>query len=137
MEREDYPMDMSKLPLNQKTTVIAQRFIIAVANRINENEVIITYINLENHKEVLRIREDIGRGSQVLDYLDPEYWKIYADGNYITDFDLSIFQDMEVKIKVTTYDKSLEIVGFENKANIQKKKQNGKEREKGIVNDVK
>ncbi|WP_234572282.1 hypothetical protein [Rhodohalobacter sp. 614A] len=128
---------MSKLPLNQKTTVIAQRFIIAVANRINENEVIITYINLENHEEVLRIREDIGRGSQVLDYLDPRYWKIYADGNYITDFDLSIFQDMEVKIKVTTYDKSLEIVGFENKANIQKKKQNGKEREKGIVNDVK
>lgn len=129
---------MSKLPLNQKTTIVAQKFIIAVANRINKDEAIISYINLENHKEVLRIREHIGTGSQILKYLDPAYWKIYADGKYITDFHLSSFQDMEVKIKVTTYDKSLEIVGFVNQIPEKRNPIEGEEAKgKNVIDQVK
>lgn len=108
-------MDLSKLPLNQKTTIIAQKFIIAIAKRTSNCEVIISYVNLENHEEVLRILQQINKGSQVLQYVDPEYWKIYADGNYVTDFDLSVFKDLEVKINVITMDKSLEIGSFYNK----------------------
>lgn len=131
-------MDMSKLPLNQKTTIIAQKFIIAVAKRINKDEAIISYVSLENHKEVLRILEHIGSGSQILKYVDPTYWKIYADGKYITDFTLSSFRDMEVKIKVTTYDKSLEIVGFENEAPGESHPDEGEEANKiNVVDQVK
>lgn len=108
-------MDISKLPLNQNTTIIAQKFIIAIAKRINNDEVIISYINLEKHEEVLRLLERIETGVQILHYVAPRYWNIYADGKYISDFDLSLFQDLEVKIKVNTLDKSLNILNFKNK----------------------
>lgn len=108
-------MDISKLPLNQKTTIVAQKFIIAIAERISNDEVIISYINLEKHEEVLRLLQRIETGAQLLRHLEPSYWNIYADGKYIADFDFSVFNDLEVKIKVNTLDKSLEILSFNNK----------------------
>lgn len=108
-------MDISKLPLNQKTTIVAQKFIIAIAERISNDEVIISYINLEKHEVVLRLLQRIETGAQLLRYLEPGYWNIYSDGKYISDFDLSLFHDLEVKIKVNTLDKSLEILSFNNR----------------------
>ena len=108
-------MDFRKLPLNQKTTIIAERFLIAVAKRANKSEAVVSYINLRSQKEVLRVKQQIDNDSQILEYIDSDYWDIYADGNYISNYDFSIFHDLEIKVKVNTRAKSLEILGFNNR----------------------
>ena len=125
-------MDASKLPLNKKRTIIAQKFIIAVAKRINSNEVIISYINLKDHEEVLRVLQKIDNGTKILQYADPEYWDIYSDGNYISDIDISLFKDVESKIKISTREKSLEIESFDNKEMKQIKKGRVRGQKSGI-----
>lgn len=122
-------MDVSKLPLNKKRTIIAQKFIIAVAERINENEVIISYINLKDHEEVLRFHEFTSTGSHLLTYVDPDYWKIYSDGDYMRDFDVTMFKNRKVKIEVTTYDRSLEITGLKNGDPQQRNTELGKDKD--------
>lgn len=107
-------MDIEKLPQNKRTTIIAEKFIIAVVDRISREEAIISYINLKTREEVLRILQRID-GSQILQYLDEGYWDIYADGKLITNYDLSFFKDLEVKVNVSTSDKSLEIISFNNR----------------------
>lgn len=113
-------MDISKLPLNKKTTIVAEKFIIAAVNRFSEDEAIISYINLKTREEVLRILQRAD-GSQILQYLEDGYWDIYADGKLITHYDFSLFQDLEVKVNVSTREKSLEIVSFNQKMNHKKR----------------
>lgn len=107
-------MDVNKLPLNQKRTIVAQKFIIAVAERVSDDDVIISYINLQNHTEVLQILQKIEDGAQTLKFFDEEYWDIYTDGNFINKPDISKFKDLQVKIHVNAADKLLEIDSFQN-----------------------
>jgi len=111
-------MNANKLPLNQKKTIIAQKFIIAVAERINNNEVIISYINLHDHKEVLRIRQKIENGAQVIIYFDKDYWDLYKDGNFVAKTDLSMLKNSEFTINVNTSNKLLEIENIKDVMNV-------------------
>lgn len=119
-------MDLSKLPLHQKTTIIARKYIIAIANRVSEDEAVLTYINLKNQKEVLRILQRIKTGAEILKFVDTDYWDIYAEGKHLVNHDFSGFRDLEVKIKVKTSAKAMEIIGV-NKGEILRrtKKMNG------------
>lgn len=105
-------MEVSHLPLNKKTTVIAEKFLLAVANRISKDEAVITYIDLKNRQEVLRILQKIKDNTQILQYVDSDYWKIFADGNRLSKYDFSLFKNVKTKIKANTANRSLEIASF-------------------------
>lgn len=108
-------MDGSKLPLKENRTIIAQKFLIAVAKRINSNEVIISYKDLINQEEVLRFLQCIKTGSKTLKYVDSNYWDIYMDGEFIPDFSAKDYKDQPVKLNIPTINKSLEIESIDTK----------------------
>lgn len=104
-------MEINDIPLNQKTTIVAEKFIIAVVERISKNTAVVSYINLENRKEVLRILQKRD-GTQILQSLDTNYWHVFSDGKQIAEFDISIFEDLSIAIDVSTRKKTINLLKF-------------------------
>lgn len=109
-------MKLSELSLHQKTTIVAERFLIAVMEKNTPNTADIRYINLENREEVLSVLQKTD-GKKILQSFDANYWKVYSEGDQVTNFDPSLFKDLEIAIDVSTRDKTLHLVNFRN-ANI-------------------
>lgn len=107
-------MDYSKLPINEKRTIRTEKHLAAVAKRVNEDEVIVSYVDLKSSAEILRIIYSIKSDTQILQFVEPKYWKIYSGGRYLSNFNFSGVENFEIIVNVETIDNSLEIKSISN-----------------------
>lgn len=106
-------IEIENLPLHKKTTIVAERFIIAVIERTDESTAIISYVNLKTRDEVLRVFQKAD-GDQILESLNTNYWSITSEGEVITEFEISRFEDLNITVDISTRNKTVELLNFKN-----------------------
>lgn len=102
-------MNANELPLNKIVTITDENYIHVSANRINENELVTTWVNPENNIEVLRVKAKVETGEAEIESLDTSFWEIKIDGEVTDSDEFETFEAYSVTFNANPKDRKLEI----------------------------